>query len=78
MPAKIGSPAFNKHVYDQNLYWGGGGGQWWWMGRGVAVKDASSGVVGVGVIEGSFQKHLKTVGAVGWVKANVVRRAEGF
>ena len=30
------------------------------MGRGVAVKDASSGVVGV--IKGSFQKHLKTGG----------------
>ena len=32
------------------------------MGRGVAVKDAGSGVVGVGVIKGSFQKHLKTGG----------------
>ena len=29
-------------------------------GEGVAVKDALSGVVGVGVIKGSFQKHLKT------------------
>ena len=31
-------------------------------GEGVAVKDAGSGVVGVGVIKGSFQKHLKTGG----------------
>ena len=31
------------------------------MRRGIAVKDASSGVVGV--IKGSFQKHLKTGGA---------------
>ena len=30
------------------------------MGRGVAEKDARSGVVGV--IKGSFQKHLKTEG----------------
>ena len=30
------------------------------MGRGAAVKNASSGVVEVGVIKGSFQKHLKT------------------
>ena len=27
------------------------------MGRGIAVKDAQS---GVGIIKGSFQKHLKT------------------
>ena len=44
-------------VYDQNFYWGGQGS---WMGRGVAVKNAWSGVVGV--IKGSFQKHLKTAG----------------
>ena len=44
------------------------------MGRGVAVKDASSGMVGgVGVIKGSFRKHLKR----GWEKAKVVRRGEG-
>ena len=30
------------------------------MGRGVAVEGACSGVVGV--IKGSFQKHLKTGG----------------
>ena len=30
---------------------------------------------GVGVIKGSFQKHLK-IG--GWVKAKVVRRGRGF
>ena len=41
---------------------GGGGGEGWWMGRGVAVKDAWGGVVGVGVIIESFQKHLKTGG----------------
>ena len=40
-------------VYD---LWGEKG---WWVGRGVAVKDASS---GVGVIKRSFQKHLKTGG----------------
>ena len=34
------------------------GGGW----GGVAVKDAWSGVVGVGAIKGSFQKHLKTGG----------------
>ena len=38
------------------------GGKGWWMRRGVAVKDAWSRVVGVGVIKGSFQKHLKTGG----------------
>ena len=32
------------------------------MGRGVAVKDARSGVVGVGFIKGSFQTHLKRGG----------------
>ena len=32
------------------------------MGREVAVKGACSGVVWVGVIKGSFQKHLKTGG----------------
>ena len=42
-------------------------------GEGVAVKDASSGVV-EGVIKGSLQKHLKTE----WVKAKVVRRGRGF
>ena len=31
-------------------------------GEGVAVKDAWGGVVGVGVIKGSFQKHLKAEG----------------
>ena len=31
-------------------------------GEGVATKDARSEVVGVGVIKGSFQKHLKTEG----------------
>ena len=31
-------------------------------GEGVAVKGAWSGVMGVGVIKGSFQKHLKTGG----------------
>ena len=36
-------------MHDQNFYLGG---------RGVAVKDACSG--GVGVIMGSLQKHLKT------------------
>ena len=41
-------------------------------GEGVAVKDASSGVV-EGVIKGSLQKHLKTE----WVKAKVVHRGEG-
>ena len=30
--------------------------------------------VELGVIKGSFQKHLKTGG---WVKANVVRRGQG-
>ena len=39
-------------------------------GEGVAVKDAWS---GVGVIKGSFEKHLETRG----VKAKVVRRGEG-
>ena len=34
-------------------------------GEGVAVKDASSGVVGMGVIKGSFQKHLETGGGKG-------------
>ena len=57
------------------LFMGGrgvrGGG---WGGR-AAVKDDRSGVVGVGVIKGSFQRHLKT----GWVKAKVVRSGEeGF
>ena len=33
------------------------------MGREVAVKSARSGVVEVGVIKGSFQKHLETGGA---------------
>ena len=37
-------------------------GEGWWVGRGVAVKDAWSGIVGVGVIKGSFQKHLKAGG----------------
>ena len=41
---------------------GGGGGE-----VGVTVKDARSGVVRVGVIKESFQKHLK----IGWVKAKV-------
>ena len=49
------------------IFRGGGGG-----GEGVAVIDACSGMVGV--IKGSFQKHLKTGG---WVKAKVVRRGEG-
>ena len=40
-------------MYDQNFYWGGGGGGW---GERVAVKGV------VGVIKGSFQKHLKTGG----------------
>ena len=47
-------------VYDQNFYGGGGGGVV--EGEEVAVKDAWSGVVGVGVIKGSFQKHLKSGG----------------
>ena len=44
-------------------------------GEGVAVKGAWSGVVGVGIIKGSFQKHLKTGGGL---KAKVVRRGGGF
>ena len=37
-----------------------GGGEGWWMGKGVAVKDTWSGVVGGGgVIKGSFQNVLK-------------------
>ena len=42
---------------------GGGGGEGVVDGGGgVAVKDVRSGVVGVGIIKGSFQKHLKTKG----------------
>ena len=48
-------------MYDQNFY-GGGGRAGVVDGEGVAAKDAWSGVVVVGVIEGSFQKHLKTRG----------------
>ena len=40
------------------IFKGGGGGVV--DGEGVAVKDAWSGVVGVGVIKGSFQKDLRT------------------
>ena len=40
-----------------NISMGGKGGGW---GGGLAVKDAWSGLVGVGVIKGSLQKHLKT------------------
>ena len=35
---------------------------------------SETGVVGVGVIKGSFQKHLGR----GWVKAKVVNRKGGF
>ena len=39
---------------------GGGGGQGWWIRRGVTVKDASSGVVGI--TKECFQKHLEIGG----------------
>ena len=37
---------FKRNVYDQNFYWGGG--VEWPEWEGVTVKNASSGVVGVG------------------------------
>ena len=58
-------------VYDQNFYGGRGGG--WGRGKGVAVKDASSGVVG------GIRNLSKNILKQGWVKAKVVRRGdEGF
>ena len=47
---------------DQNFY----GGKGWWMGKGVAVKDASSGVV--------IKDLSKNIFKQGWVKAKAFRR----
>ena len=44
-------------------------------GRGVAVKDACSGVVVVGGSSRDLSKNI--LNGRGWVKAKVVRRGEG-
>ena len=52
------------------IFMGGGAGM---VDGGVTVKDAGSGVVGVGIIKVYFQKHLE----IRWVKAKVIHTGGG-